>query len=99
MSRIRISRQIDIAMLRTICLRFNLYTKGKPGEYDQMLLKAEEAATDEDFIQIAENIWRHTDIYVVGRGYGDFSFNRLLWYIFNDCVRTYVSAIDITMEK
>lgn len=90
MAEIKITRKIDIEVLRSLCIRYNLYRKGTNEQYSEMFAIAKGARTDAGFLRVAQNIWEHscTDDLITA----DFGYETLCWYIFNDCVRTYINA-------
>lgn len=86
MDNIKISRRIDTERLRSICIEYQLFTEGNNATYEEMFQQARQATTDEDFIAVAENIWEHSNQEKLTRE--DFSLVSLVWYVFNECVRT-----------
>ena len=57
-----------------------------------MFAIARGARDDAGFLRVAKNIWEHSctdDLTTAG-----FDFETLCWYVFNDCVRTYINAED-----
>lgn len=90
MAEITITRKLDIEALRSLCIRYNLYREGTNEQYSEMFAIARGAHTDEGFLRVAQNIWEHSctdDLITAG-----FEYETLCWYVFNDCVRTYINA-------
>lgn len=90
MDEIRVTRKMDIEELRSLCIRYNLYHKGTNEQYGEMFAIAKRSRTDDEFLRVAQNIWEHssTDDPVTE----GFDYEALCWYVFNDCVRTYINA-------
>lgn len=90
MDDIRITRKMDIEALRSLCIRYNLYREGTNEQYSEMFAIARGARDDAGFLRVAKNIWEHscTDDLITA----DFGYETLCWYVFNDCVRTYINA-------
>lgn len=86
MDGIKISRRLDTERLRSICIEYKLFTQGDNSAYMDMFQKARAATTDDDFIAVAEDIWEHSDQEKLSQE--DFSLVSLIWYVFNECVRT-----------
>lgn len=93
MEDIKIERKMDIGELRSVCIRYGLYTCGTNDQYSDMFVNARQARTDEEFVQVAKDIWQHSDAKQVFDEHDGFSFGTLLWYVLNDCVHTYVTEI------
>lgn len=93
MDGIKIERKIDVNELRTVCIRYELYTRGTNEQYSDMFAQARSARTDEQFVSVAQDIWEHSDADDVDNNRSGFDFTTLLWYVLNDCVRTYVSRV------
>lgn len=92
MAKITVTRRIDVNQLRSICIKYGLYTQGHNEAYSQMFDKARLASTDAEFTEVALDIWSHSDTeYLSSR---DYTLETLCWYVFNDCVRTYINAED-----
>lgn len=90
MAEIKITRKMDIEALRRLCIRYNLYREGTNEQYSEMFAMARGARTDEGFLEVAKNIWEHS--HTEDLDAEDFDYEALCWYVFNDCVRTYINA-------
>ena len=53
--------QMDNYRVRSLCIEEGLYTCGDNKEYGLMLNSAREARTPEDIMDIARDIWEHSD--------------------------------------
>lgn len=86
MENFKIIRRIDTERLRGICIEYRLFTEGNNDEYAAMFQKARKATTDDDFIEVAKDIWEHSNQEKLSAE--DFSLLSLVWYVLNECVRT-----------
>lgn len=93
MDGIKIERKLNISELRGVCIRYGLYTWGSNENYSDMFTKAKSARTDNDFVKVAQDIWKHTNVDEVSQNHEGFEFMTLLWYVLNDCVHTYVNRV------
>ena len=59
---VQVTRRLDRDIVRDLCIKHDYYTMGDVREYDRLLDMIPLEPTDEDFIDIAKDIYRHTDI-------------------------------------
>ena len=58
----KIVRRMNADKVRAYCIENELYTCGTSEDYRQMFQMCDEARTDEQFIEIAKNIYEHSDV-------------------------------------
>lgn len=90
-----ICRTINRDKVRQYCIENNYYTCGDCEEYEQMLDKcsnydSSNCATDEEILDIARDIWEHSDMDEYLASGGD--WESFVWGIFNYCIRFEVIA-------
>lgn len=84
-----IIRTINREKVRHWCIQNNYYTCGNNSEYSKMLDMCDDydkqEASDELIINIAQNIWNHSDMDEFIASGGDFEC--FLFGILNNCIR------------
>lgn len=85
----KIIRTINRTQVYRHCNKYNYYTEGNNREYSAMLDKCSDyepiAATDDEILAIAQDIWEHSDMEEYLASGGD--FETFVWGIFNECTR------------
>ena len=89
-----IVRTINRTMVRQHCIEHDYYTCGDCEEYSAMLDKCADyeaiPATDEEILDIARDIWNHSDMDEYLASGGD--WESFVWGIFNKCTRYEIIA-------
>ena len=86
---IRVIRTINRTQVYNHCVEHSYYTEGTNKEYSAMLDKCADyqpiEASDEDIMEIAKDIWNHSDMDDFSASGGTFA--DFLWGIYNKCLR------------